>query len=125
MEYLTYQELKDFGIIEIEEDAFNHILPKATDVIMHVTRHFYRHADMNEDVEWRRTAFKKAIAAQVEYFYETGATTTNTINSPSQVTIGRTTVGARQSGNDHQPKSIVSQDALMHLSMTGLLYRGV
>lgn len=125
MEYLTYQDLKDFGIIEIEEDTFNHILPKATDVIMHVTRHFYRHADMNEDVEWRRTAFKKAIAAQVEYFYETGATTSNAINSPSQVTIGRTTVGARQSGNDHQPKSIVSRDALMHLSMTGLLYRGV
>lgn len=125
MEYLTYQELKDFGIADVEEEAFNQLLPKATDVIHQETRRFYQFADINEDVEWRRTAFKKAIAAQVEYFYETGATTSNAINSPSQVTIGRTTVGARQSGNDHQPKSIVSQDALMHLSMTGLLYRGV
>lgn len=125
MDYLTYEEFKDFASVEVEEDAFKRLLPKATDLMHQVTRRFYQYADISDDVEWRRIAFKKAIAAQVEYFYETGATTTQGINSPSQVTIGRTTVGARQSGNDHQPKSIVSQDALMHLSMTGLLYRGV
>ena len=127
MAYLTYDEYIQLGFAEIEETEFDRLLPKASDVINSVTRDFYVFNDIDDDVEFRRKRFKKAIAAQIEYFHDMGATSSHVLNEPSTVTIGRTTVsrGYRGTSQDETQFSIVSPDVLMYLSGTGLLYRGV
>src|SRR5690554_5745735 len=127
MAYLTYDEYTQFGFSEIEEDEFNRLLPKASDVLNAVTRDFYVFNDIEDDVPFRRERFKKAIAAQIEYFHDMGATSSHGLNEPSTVTIGRTTVsrGYRGGSQEDAQSNIVSDDAFMYLSGTGLLYRGV
>src|SRR5699024_6236539 len=84
MPYLTYEEYNDFGFSEIAEDEFNKLIRKASDMIDSITRHFYKFNDINDDVEFRREQFKKAVGAQVEYFNEVGSTTYEGINSAPQ-----------------------------------------
>lgn len=131
MPYLTYEEYIDLGFTEIDETEFEKLLPKASDVIDSVTSYFYQFKDINEDViKFRRTQFKKAVSAQVEYFDELGGHTTESINSKNIQTFsaGRTSVslgGKNQSSSNEQERSIVSSDAINYLRITGLLYRGV
>src|SRR5690606_767207 len=101
MAYLTYQEYIDLGFLEIEESEFNKLLPKASDVIDSVTRSFYRFNDMEQDVPFRREQFKKAVAAQIQYFYDMGGTSSHELETAGTVTIGRTTVSStRESSSD-------------------------
>lgn len=128
MPYLTYEEYKNFGFESIEETEFDRLLPKASDVVDNVTSHFYRFNNIEDDVPFRREQFKKAVAAQMEYFHETGATTSYGLNEPSTVQIGRTSMssGSRGSQGTQAPKNdIVSSEVYMYLAHTGLLYRGV
>src|SRR5690554_1128999 len=127
MAYLTYQEYIDLGFPEIEETEFNKLLPKASDVIDSVTRFFYRFNDIEQDVPFRREQFKKAIAAQIQYFHDMGGTSSHELNEAQTVTIGRTTVSStrRNSSNETKKSSIISDDALMYLRNAGFLYSGV
>ena len=128
MPYLTYQEYIDFGFSEIDEQEFNRLLPKASDAVDSVTRSFYKFNDMESDVPFRREQFKKAVAAQIQYFHDMGGTSTHELNEPGTVTIGRTTVsqGGRNSTSQNESKNkLVSDDVYMYLRYTGLLYRGV
>lgn len=126
MAYLTYQEYIGFGFTEIDEEEFNRLLPKASDVVDSVTRLFYKFNDIDEDVEWRREQFKKAVACQIEYFHEAGATSSYGINEPSTVTIGRTSMSAETRGsNEATQNGLVAKDVYMYLAPTGLLYGGV
>mgnify|MGYP001217434147 FL=1 len=127
MAYLTYDEYIQLGFAEIEKTEFDRLLPKASDVINSVTRDFYVFNDIEDDVPFRRERFKKAVAAQIEYFHDMGATSSHGLNEPSTVTIGRTTVsrGYRGGSQEDAQANIVSDDAFMYLSGTGLLYRGV
>lgn len=125
MAYLTYQEYIDFGFVEIDEENFNRLLPKASDVIDGITRSFYRFNDMEKDVAWRREQFKKAIAAQIEYFHEMGATNTHGLNEPTSVTIGRTTINTRNYAQKDTRNGLICPDVFLYLKDTGLLYSGV
>ena len=127
MAYLTYQEYIDLGFPEIGESEFNKLLQKASDVIDSVTRSFYKFNDMEQDVPFRREQFKKAIAAQVQYFHDMGGTSSHELETVETVTIGRTTVSSiRGSSTDKTKKnSIISIDALMYLRDAGFLYGGV
>lgn len=127
MAYLTYQEYIDLGFTEIEESEFYKLLPKASDAIDSVTRSFYRFNDMEQDVPFRREQFKKAIAAQVQYFHDMGGTSSHELEIAETVTIGRTTVSSarRNSSDETKKNSIISIDALMYLRDTGLLYAGI
>ena len=125
MAYLTYQEYINFGFAEIDEEEFNRLLPKASDVIDGITRSFYRFNDMEKDVSWRREQFKKAIAAQIEYFHEMGATNTHGLNEPTSVTIGRTTINTRNNAQKDIRNDLVCPDVFLYLKDTGLLYSGV
>ncbi len=128
MAYLTYEEYKKFGFESIEEIEFDKLIRKASDVVESVTRYFYAYNNIDDDVKFRREQFKKAIAAQVEYFHEMGATTSYGLNEPTTVQIGRTSMssGSRGSQNAQAPKNdIVSSEVYMYLAHTGLLYRGI
>ena len=127
MAYLTYQEYIDLGFPEIGEAEFNKLLPKASDVVDSVTRSFYKFNDIEQDVPFRREQFKKAVAAQIQYFHDMGGTSSHELNEAQTVTIGRTTVSTsnRNSSQDEQKNKLISDDVFMYLRYTGLLYRGV
>ena len=127
MTYLTYQEYIEFGFPEIGEAEFNKLLPKASDVVDSVTRSFYKFNDIEQDVPFRREQFKKAVAAQIQYFHDMGGTSSHELNEAQTVTIGRTTVSTsnRNSSQEEQKNKLISDDVFMYLRYTGLLYRGV
>lgn len=127
MSYLTYNEYINLGFTEIEEQEFNRLIKKASSVLDSVTRFFYQTNDINNDIEFRASQFKKALAAQIEFFHEVGATTTEGINDPGSVSIGRTSIstGSKSSKQEGSKKSIISDDVYLFLQGTGLLYKGI
>lgn len=125
MEYLTYEEYLEMGFAEMEEGEFDRLLKRASDVIDGITRSFYRFNDMEKDVAWRREQFKKAVAAQIEYFHEMGATNTHGLNEPTSVTIGRTTINTRNNAQKDAQNDLICPDVFLYLKDTGLLYAGV
>lgn len=130
MPYLTVDEYKEFTGKNIEETKFTELLPKASDVLDHITRHFYARVDIDDDIYlWRVKQFKKALAVQIEYFNELGATTFEAINnSPQSFTAGRTSVSNASRFNPsgaNESKSLVAEDVYIYLGKTGLLHGGV
>ena len=124
MAYLTYNEYISFGFTEIDETEFEKLLPKASDVIDSVTRSFYKFNDIEQDVPFRREQFKKAVAAQIQYFYDKGGTMSHEVDSPLTVNIGRTSILMGEK-NQQRANTIISPDAIRYLSGTGLLYCGI
>ncbi|WKB49236.1 hypothetical protein QYH60_04235 [Lactococcus lactis subsp. lactis] len=125
MAYLTFPEYQKFGYQEVTEDDFKRLVVRASDVIDIRTRNFYRFHDLESDIEFRKNQFKKAIALQIERMAILGAVSTAEIDSPTNWSLDGVSVtngGSGASGDN--ATSIVSDDALELLSMTGLLYRG-
>ncbi|MCG1000319.1 hypothetical protein LHT10_04085 [Lactococcus lactis] len=125
MAYLTFPEYQKFGYQEVTEDDFKRLVVRASDVIDIRTRNFYRFHDLESDIEFRKNQFKKAIALQIERMAILGAVSTAEIDSPTNWSLDGVSVtngGSGASGDNAM--SIVSDDALELLSMTGLLYRG-
>lgn len=125
MAYLTFPEYQEFGYQEVTEDDFKRLVVRASDVIDIRTRNFYRFHDLESDIEFRKNQFKKAIALQIERMAILGAVSTTEIDSPTNWSLDGVSVtngGSGASGDN--ATSIISDDALELLSMTGLLYRG-
>lgn len=125
--YLTYAEYQDMGFEVLEETEFKRLLKRASAVLNSRTKSFYLSNDLETDFPWRRDAFKMALAHQIEYFHDMGATSTHGLNEPQSVQIGRTSMstGSRGSTTQQPQNSLISKDALMYLSDTGLLYSGL
>lgn len=124
MTYLTYEEYNDMGFAELEKKDFDKLAKHAGDAIDSITRDFYVFNDLEDDVKFRRVKFKKAVAAQVEYFHEMGATSTHGMNSPLSVQIGRTQMSSGVA-NQKDMNKLISKDVYMYLEGIGLLYRGI
>ena len=128
MAYLTYNEYIGFGCADFPADEFNNLIGKASGYIDSQTRDFYQFNDLETDIPYRRDKFKKAVALQIEYMYLSGATSSYEANTPQTWSIGRTSVSESSrysnTGRNEAP-SIVSEDAVLALSGSGLLYRGV
>lgn len=124
MPYLTYDEYQNFGFSDVTADDFPKLEQKASDVLDSITRDFYQLNDLESDFPLRRDKFKKAVAAQIEYFNDMGGTSAHELNNPLSVSIGRTSIS---SGVRNQAKlnNIVADDVYMYLRNTGLLYRGI
>lgn len=128
MPYLTYEEYIDLGFEEMEQSEFEKLLKRASDVVDSVTRYFYKFNNLSDDVPFRQEQFKKAVAAQIEYFHDMGAASSHGINEPGHVQIGRTSMskgGRNSSGQDESKNNLVSDDVYIYLADTGLLYRGI
>jgi len=119
-----YNNLKSFRPIANSEDYYS-LLYKASDVLLHLTNHFYTKNDFESDDEVRKNAYLKALACQIEYFYETGETTWAGLNSvPQLMNLGRTSISMMAHVNEEGtavPKSIVCPDIYLYLDETGLL----
>lgn len=126
MAYLTYDEYKGFGFTEIDQAEFDKLLPKASDAIDSISRYFYKFHDLETDIPLRKELFKKAVAAQIEYFHETGSTTSYGMNEPSNVTIGRTYMSSGSRNSQESPQNdLISKEVVLYLKDTGLLYKGI
>lgn len=125
MAYLTYSEYIDLGYAEVPQDEFDRLLIRASDCVDGITGHFYRFNNIEDDVPFRRNQFKKAVAAQIEYFHEMGATNTHGLNEPTSVTIGRTTINTRNNAQKDAQNGLICPEVFLYLNDTGLLYAGV
>lgn len=125
MTYLTYDEYKKFGYQEVTEEEFKRLVVRASDFIDIRTRNFYRFHDLETDIEFRATQFKKAIAVQIEYMAILGAISTAEIDSPTNWSLdGISVSNGNSSASGEGTVNIISEESLELLSMTGLLYRG-
>ena len=113
LSHKVYNNLKSFRPITDSEEYYS-LLYKASDVLHYLTNHFYAKNDFESDEKVRKKAYIKALACQVEYFYETGQTTTTGLNSVPQVMdLGRTKVSMMTHVNKEGtavPKSIICPD---------------
>lgn len=129
MSYLNFEEFEDLTKSDISVTDFDKLLPKACAVLDHATNHHYSRVDIETDNPWRVSQFKRALCAQIEYFYETGASTYEGINNePQSFTAGRTTVTNASRFNPsgaNESKPLVAEDVYIYLEGTGLLYRGI
>ena len=119
-----YNNLNSFRNIT-DSEVYYGLLYKAADVLAHVTNNFYEKNDFETDDEVRKNAYLKALACQIEYFYETGQTTTTGLNSTPQVMdLGRTKVSMMAHvGKEGETikKPIVCPDLHLYLDGTGLV----
>ncbi len=125
--YITYDEYKLLGeyptITELEFEKYE---KKASVVLDALTRHFYRNRSLNSDVAFRKDAFKMAMVEQVDYMKTNGTTKIGELGDElSSVTMGRTSVSYDSNSNSGTGNTEYSEDVLMFLSGTGLLYRGL
>lgn len=128
MAYIGYSEYLAFNCTEISEEDFERLVGRSEAYIDNLTRNFYQFNDLESDNEFRKNKFKKAIGLQIEYMYSSGASNNYEINTPQTWSIGRTNVSEASryshNGKNEEP-SIISDDAILALSGTGLLYRGL
>ena len=128
MAYLSYTEYEALGLSNLTASEFDDLISKASFVLDSQTRDFYQFTDLESDMPYRKQKFKMAIALQVEYMHQSNATSTYEANTPQSWSIGRTSVSEASrysnTGRNEAP-SIVCEDALIALSGSGLLYRGV
>ena len=128
--YITYEEFIASGeYTDIPQDEFNKLEKKAGLVLDSLTRFFYKSRSLENDVEFRREAFKMAMVEQIDYFYGNSITKVSDLTSNgdyASVTIGRTSQSLNTGANSSNSQSKeTSEDVLLYLRGTGLLYRGL
>lgn len=130
---LTYQEFTELGFT-LEEAKFKVLLPLAEIHLNIKVRRYYEFHDLETDLEFRKKAYKRAIAFQVLYMDKQGVSTADDVaNKPTSVSqsIGATSVSksfgsTRSNGvSNVVGTSAISLEALNQLSGTGLLSRGI
>ena len=125
--YLSLKEYKRLVDKETEltEKDFRKLLRRASALLDIQTRRFYQRTDLESDIPMRRNAFKLAVAYQIEYMHEADATTTFGVQEPDSWSINRMSVSSSKGSASKEETPLLSGDAMMQLSGTGLLYRGV
>lgn len=126
--YLSFREYKRLVDKETEltEKDFRKLLRRASALLDIQTRRFYQRNELESDIPMRRNAFKLAVAYQIEYMHEADATTSFGMQEPDSWSIGRMSVSKNKgSSSSTNEAPLLSGDAMMQLSGTGLLYRGV
>lgn len=130
---LTYQEFTELGFT-LEEAKFKELLPLAEIHLNIKVRCYYEFHDLETDLEFRKKAYKRAIAFQIIYMDKQGVSTADDVaNKPTSVSqsIGATSVSksfgsTRSNGvSNVVGTSAISLEALNQLSGTGLLSRGI
>lgn len=130
IESCGYLSLKEYKCLvdketELTEKEFRKLLRKASALLDIPTRRFYQRNDLESDIPMRRNAFKLAVAYQIEYMHEADATTSFGMQEPDNWSINRMSVSNSKGNATSADAPLLSGDAMMQLSGTGLLYRGV
>lgn len=130
--YLTVEEYRKLALQPSEEytdEELVHLLEHAEYLMNIQIRYFYDSHDFESDNVRRKNAVKRAIAAQVDYYIESGFTSVYGLkNDVSSVSLGRTTISGNRgqnSGNDFTNITGLCSEFWQLLQGTGLLWRGV
>ena len=100
---------------------FPRFLTRATEVIDNITRYVVAQKGLAAFDSFTQLQFKKAVAAQLEFYAFEGIDTANQGNAQMGFTVGRVSVSGSA---DDGTKSTVCPKAYQTLEPTGLLYRG-
>ncbi len=129
MKYLNHAEYKEISSNPIPSEQFDKLIGPAERVVNNAVRRFYYFNDFEKDADWRKEAYREAIAHQVDYYAEMGATTFEGLNNmPQSVQLGRTMISQTSrfnAGGQNEKRSLLSVESEMALVGTGLLSRGV
>lgn len=128
MAYLTFKEYNDMGFSRVpDEDTFNKIEPYAEVLFDVQTKNFYQTHDLESDVPERAKLFKRALALQIEFSHDVGASTPYEVaqNNVTHFSVGRTTVDSGDIRTATRGNTGLYRVAYSLLAQTGLLYRGV
>lgn len=118
-----YQE--NYKGIQLPEGFFKNNVDQAIDIINDWCHWFFDNHNLNDlSIVEDQDRVKKAVCAQVEYFYELGG---NTEMSKSKQAITSLSIGNFSMANSgsNGPSSIYSSKAHNYLRPTGLLYGGI
>lgn len=125
MNYLTLEEFKKLGFVEIKD--FSDLRQRAEMAIDLYTNYFYQNNNLEDDIPPRKKAVKLAIANQIRYLNESGILTAEDKITLNSVSIGRTTInyGNKNTTNQEASKFNLSLDTMNLLKSVGFGYRGV
>ena len=124
--FLTYEEYRDISGI-VDGSTFTALYKIAARVLSYETSDYFDYHDFATTNAWIQNKYKEAIALQIDHMHTTKHTTTHEVNNqPTSFQLGRTNVsyGSSNQSTNNVKKSLTSDDVLMVLSNTGLLYRG-
>lgn len=130
---LTYDEFTKMGF-KLGETKFDELFPFAENQLNIKVRRYYEFHDLESDLEFRKKAYKGAIAFQILYMDKQAVSTADDVaNKPTSVSqsIGATSVSksfgsnGSSGGSNSAETSAISLEALNQLSGTGLLSRGI
>lgn len=125
---ITYEEYRALSPEPVNNSTFDKLLIVAVRLLNYETNNFYEYYDFINDGSWRQGKVKEALTLQIDYMNKTKMTTTNEMNNqPTSIQLGSTSIsyGTNQSSsNSNTNKKLISDDVLMVLSSTGLLYSG-
>lgn len=123
---LTYDQFKEIGG-RAAEDSFSKLEPQVEELFFTMTGAYYVYHDIEQDPDTMRVKFyRKAMAIQIDYMNDIGATTPYDIATKSirSVSIDGTTVSTGKTVADSASHGLYNL-ARWYLYQTGLLFRGV
>lgn len=126
MQLLSQKEFQELTNRSTNAD-FDTLEKAAENMINPLTRMYYERNSIDEDTDTNRVNwFKKALALQIEYMDDIGATSTYEMAQKDikSVSIDGTSVSTGTSPTDSATNGVYNL-ALEYLFYTGLLYRGV
>lgn len=126
MQLLSQEEFQELTNKSTNAD-FDTLEKAAENMINPLTRMYYERNSIDEDTDTNRVNwFKKALALQIEYMDDIGATSTYEMAQKDikSVSIDGTSVSTGTSPTDSATNGVYNL-ALEYLFYTGLLYRGV
>lgn len=126
MQLLSQKEFQELTSKSTNAD-FDTLEKAAENMINPLTRMYYERNSIDEDTDTNRVNwFKKALALQIEYMDDIGATSTYEMaqKDVKSVSIDGTSVSTGTSPTDSATNGVYNL-ALEYLFYTGLLYRGV
>ena len=126
MQLLSQNEFQELTNKSTNAD-FDTLEKAAENMINPLTRMYYERNSIDEDTDTNRVNwFKKALALQIEYMDDIGATSTYEMAQKDikSVSIDGTSVSTGTSPTDSSTNGVYNL-ALEYLFYTGLLYRGV
>lgn len=126
MQLLSQKEFQELTNRSTNAD-FDTLEKAAENMINPLTRMYYERNSIDEDTDTNRVNwFKKALALQIEYMDDIGATSTYEMaqKDVKSVSIDGTSVSTGTSPTDSATNGVYNL-ALEYLFYTGLLYRGI
>lgn len=121
-----YYKNEYVGIPISDENTFNRLVKRASDIVDMLTFHKLISIDFEKWPDFVQGQVKKATAAQVEYLFTNGETKAMGAGGYGQVSAGNFSYGDKAGADAlSREEEMTSAAVIEHLRPTGLFYQGV